>query len=71
MDTGAQCNVIFLILCRKATITFNLAYVIPVDTTMTTYEGSTLPVVGKVLVCVWCGEFKCELDYKLVDVTNV
>ena len=69
VDTGAQCNVIFLTLCRKATIAFNFAQVIPVDTTMTTYGGSTFPVVGKVLVCVWRGEFKCKLV--LVGATNV
>jgi len=55
----------------KATKDFNLTQVTPAETQLTAYGGSTVPVVGRVLIRVWCGEFTCKLDCKLVDSTNI
>ena len=71
VDTSAQCNVIPHSLYMKATKDDNLAHVISADTTITAYEGNTIPVVGMVLVHVWHGEFRCKLDRKLVNATNI
>ena len=57
-DTGAQCNVIPLSLYKKATKDLNLTQVIPAETQITAYGGSTVPVVGRVLIRVWHGEFR-------------
>ena len=71
VDTGAQYNIIPLSLHKKATKDCNLAHVIPADTIITTYGRNTLSVVGKVLVRVWHGDFRCKLDCTLVDVINI
>ena len=71
VDMGAQCNVIPLSLYRKATKDCNLAQVIPADTTVIAYGGNALPVVGRALVRVWCGDYRCKLDCKLVDANNI
>ena len=71
VDTGAQCNVIPLSLYKKATRDYKLEYLTPVDTTITAYGGTTLSVVGRALVRVWCGDFRCKLDCKLVDVNYI
>ena len=70
-DTGAQCNVIPLSLYKKATKDFDLTQVIPAETQLTAYGSSTVPVVGRVLIPVWRGEFRCKLDCKLVDSTDI
>ena len=67
VDTGAQCNVIPLELYQKATKDTKLAHVTPLKSQITAYGGATLPVVGHVILRVWCGEFRCKLDCKLVD----
>ena len=71
VDTGAQCNVVPLSLYKKATLDYNLEHLIPADITITAYGGNTLPVVGRALVRVWRGDFRCKLDCKLVDVNNI
>ena len=71
VDTGAQCNVIPLTLYKEATKDFKLTHVTPAKTPITAYGGTTLPVVGKVLIRVWRGDFRCQLDCKLVDSTNI
>ena len=71
VDTGAQCNVIPLPLYKKATNDIKLTKVTPVSTKITAYGGATLPVVGKVIIRVWRGDFRCKLDCKLVDSMNI
>ena len=72
VDTGAQCNVIPLAaLYKTATNDFKLEHVTPAKTQITAYGGATLPGVGTVLIRVWCGDFRCRLDCKLVDCTNI
>ena len=67
-DRGAQCNVVPLLLYKKATQDYKLEHLLPADTTITAYGGNTLPVVGRALVHVWRGDFRCKLDCKLIDV---
>ncbi len=67
MDTGAQCNVLPLKVYKKATKDMALALVTHARSPITAYGGSTLPVVGTVLIQVWRGDFRCRLDCKLVD----
>ena len=71
VDTGAQCNVIPLELYKKASRDFKMTRVIPARTTITAYGGTTLPVVGSVILRVWRGDRRCKLDCKLVDNTNI
>ena len=65
VDTGAQCNVIPLSLYKKATRDYKLEHLTPADTAITAYGGNALPVVGRALVRVWRGDFRCKLDCKL------
>ena len=71
VDTGAQCNVIPLPLYKNATNDIKLTKVTSVSTKITAYGGATLPVVGKVIIRVWRGDFRCKLDCKLVDSMNI
>ena len=71
VDTGAQCNVIPLSLYKKATRDYKLEHLTPADMKITAYGGNTLPVVGRALVRVWRGDFRCKLDCKLVNVNNI
>ena len=54
----------------KATKDTSLAHMTPAHTKITAYGGTTLPVVGTVLLRVWRGGFSCQLDCKLVEVTT-
>ena len=56
---------------QKATNDIKLTKVTPVSTKITAYGGATLPVVGKVIIRVWRGDFRCKLDCKLVDSMNI
>ena len=71
VDTGAQCNVVPLDLYKKATRDYELVQVLPANQKITTYGGSEIPVVGKVLLRVWRGDFRCRLDCKIVDKKNI
>ena len=71
VDTGAQCNVVPLGVYKKATSDTALAQVCPSRMTITGYGGTTLPVVGTVLLCVWRGKYHCLLDCKLVDRSDI
>ena len=71
VDTGAQCNVLPLELYKKATKDVFLTNVTPIQSRITAYGGTTLPVVGTVLLRVWRGDYRCRLDCKLVDHTNI
>ena len=45
--------------------------VTPLRSTITAYGGNTLPVVGKMLLRVRWGDFRCQVDCKLVDNSNI
>ena len=71
VDTGAQCNVVPIEIYKKATRDMALNQVIPTNTRITAYGGTTLPVVGTVLLRVWRGNYRCRLDCKLVDQPDI
>ena len=58
-------------LYKKATRDFNLLNVTPVSTAIISYGGTSIPVLGKVRLRVWCGDFRCFLDCNLVDSKRV
>ena len=66
-DTGAQRNVIPIDIYKKATKDYRLERVKPANTQLAAYGGSKLTVVGLVRIRVWRGNYKCQLDCKLVD----
>ena len=70
-DTGAQCNVVPLHLYKKATKDVDLCNVTPVNTAIISYGGTSIPILGKVHLCVWRGHFRCLLDCNLVDSKKV
>ena len=70
-DTGAQCNVIPVHLYKKASKDHTLKQVKKAKTVITAYGGSRLPVVGQVVIRVWRDQFKCLLDWKLVDCPDI
>ena len=71
VDTGAQCNVVPLKVYKKATKDVTLACVTPSHSRITAYGGDTLPVVETVLLQVWRGTFRCRLDCKIVDRSDI
>ena len=70
-DTGAQCNVVPLHLYKKATRDFNLLNVTPESTAIISYGGTSIPILGRVRLRVWRGDFRCFLDCNLVDSKRV
>ncbi|PFX22432.1 Uncharacterized protein K02A2.6 [Stylophora pistillata] len=64
---GAQCNVAPLHLKKKATRDFNFLNVSPVSTVIISYGGTSIPILGRVRLRVWRGDFRCFLDCNLVD----
>ncbi|XP_020616010.1 uncharacterized protein LOC110054021 [Orbicella faveolata] len=70
-DTGAQCNVVPLHLYKKATSYFNLLNVTPLSTAIISYGGTSIPILGRVRLRVWYGDFRCFLDCNLVDSKKV
>ena len=70
-DTGAQCNVVPLHLYKKATNDFDLLNVAPVSTAIISYGGTSIPILGRVRLRVWRGDFRCLLDCNLVDSKRV
>lgn len=70
-DTGAQCNVVPVALYKKATRDHQLVKVTPTKTQITAYGGTTLPVIGTVLLRVRRGDLRCRLDCKLVDRSDI
>ena len=70
-DTGAQCNVVPLHLYKKATRDFNLLNMTPVSTAIISYGGTSIPILGRVRLRVWHGDFRCFLDCNLVDSKRV
>ena len=70
-DTGAQCNVVPLHLYKKGTRDFNLLNVTPVSTAVISYGGTSIPILGRIRLRVWRGDFRCFLDCHLVDSKRV
>ena len=64
---GAQCNVIPVELCKKASNDYELRRVTPLNTHLKACGGCKLTVTGQFCICVWRDDFKCQLDCKLVD----
>ena len=55
VDTGAQCNVLPVVLYKKTTKDYNSAKIAQGKSHITAYGGTTLPVVGTVAICVCRG----------------
>ncbi|CAH3143603.1 unnamed protein product [Porites evermanni] len=64
---NTQCNVVPLHLYKKATKDVDLCNVTPVNTAIISYGGTSIPILGKVRLRVWRGDFRCLLDCNLVD----
>ena len=71
VDTGSQCNVVPLEVHKKATKDVMLACVTLLHSQITAYGGNTLPVIETVLLQVWRGYYRCRLDCKLVDRSDI
>ena len=71
MDTGAQCNVVPLEVYKEATKEVTLACVTTSHSRITAYGGNTLPVIGTLLLQVWRINYRCHLDCKLVDRSDI
>ena len=71
VDTGAQCNVVPLDLYNKATRDHKWQHVKPAKLQITTYGGTTIPVIGQMLLRVWRGDYRCRLDCRIVDTPNI
>ena len=60
-----------LSLYKKATKDFDLRNVTPVNTAIISYGGTSIPILGKVCLRVWRGDFRCLLDRNLVKSKRV
>ena len=56
---------------KQATGDFSLTQVLPSHSTITAYEGKSIPVAGIVRLKVWRREDQYKLDCKLVDSERV
>ena len=70
-DTRAPCNVVPLHLYKKATKDVDFCNVTPPNTAIISYGGTLIPILGKVPLRVWRGDFKCLFDCNLVDSKKV
>lgn len=70
-DTEAQSNVVPLHLHKKATRDFNRLNVAPVGTAIISYYGTSIPILGRVRLRVWRGDFRCLLACNLADSKRV
>ena len=71
VDIGAQCNVVPLNIYNNGTPDHTFSQASSSRAKITAYGGTTLPVVGSVLLRVWRGDYHCLLDCKLVDHTDI
>ena len=58
-------------LYKEDTKDHELAHMMPDRQKITAYGGAEIPVVGKVLLRVWHGDFSCRLDCKIVNKINI
>ena len=61
-----QCSTI-----GEATKDHKLAHMVPVRQRITAYGGAEIPVIGKAILRVWRRDFRCRLDCKIVDKSNI
>ena len=66
IDTGAHCNVLPVHIYKKATGDFDLKHVTPAKSSIVSYDGGNIPVLGTVKLQVWRGSFTCLLLCRLV-----
>ena len=71
VDTGAQCNVLPVILYKKATKDNRLASITKGRSHITAYGGTTLPVVGTVAIRVRRGSHQYNIHCKLVNSPSI
>lgn len=67
IDTGARCNVLPAHIYEKATGDYNLKDVSPVNSSIVSYDGGSIPVLGTVKLKVQRGSFTCLLLCRLVE----
>ena len=67
IDTGARCNVLSIHIYKKATGDSDLKYVMPAKSSIVSYDGGNIPVLGTVKLQVWRGSFTCLLLFRLVE----
>ena len=67
IDTGARCNVLPVHIYKKATGDFDLKQVNPANSSIVSYDGGNIPVLGTVKIQVWRGSFTCLLLCRLVE----
>ena len=61
-DNGPQWNVVPLHLYKKATKDVDLCNVTPVNTVIISNGDTSIPILGKVRLRVWPGDFRCLLE---------
>ena len=71
IDTGAQCNVVPMDLYKKATKDYHLYNITPCKRKITSYGGTSIPIVDKAIIGVWRGDSSCWFDCKIVDQSNI
>ena len=67
IDTGALCNVLPVHIYKKATGDCDLKRVTPAKSSIISYDGGNIPVLGTVKIQVWRGSFTCLLLCRLVE----
>jgi len=67
IDTGARCNVLLVHIYKKAIGDYRLENVNPVKSSIVSYDGGSIPVLGTVKIQVQRGSFMCLLLCCLVE----
>ena len=67
IDTGARCNVLPIHIYKKATSDCDFKRISPAKSSITSYDGGNIPVLGTVKIQVWRGSFTCLLLCRLVE----
>ena len=67
INTGARCNVLPVHIYKKATGDYRLENVNPVKSSIVSYDGGSIPVLGTVKIQVQRGSFTCLLLCRLVE----
>ena len=67
IDTGVRCNVLPIHIYKKSTGDFDLKHVSPAKSSIVSYDGGNIPVLGIVKLQVWRGSFTCLLLCRLVE----
>ena len=68
IDTGARCNVLLVHIYKKATGDCDLKRVTPAKSSIISYDGGNIPLLGTVKIQVWRGSFTCLLLCRLVEI---